>query len=202
MNKKLCSKHLVLILITIIPLFLAAAYIQFQEEKPEVEQLEPPEATQPEKQKRYGIPTLSDIEIKTPEIALKYGIKGYIDITLANETPKTLTIKEGELNVMILLHFVSHTPKLTETIVNLDPKGEGLTAGRYLLDGRLVKLNNYVSYHPSGQIKMKSGQTLPVIITISVTEDFPSISIPLRAVGITADVPIIDNLNVDVRRHG
>jgi len=40
-----------------------------------------------------------------------------------------------------------------------------------------------------------------VTMTIRITDDFPIISVPVRAVGITADVPIIDNLNVDVRKQ-
>ena len=196
------SKQVAVVLM-IIPLLITAAYIQFKAEKPEVEQLEQLEEIQPEdlSPDPIGIPTITDLEIKNPDTALKYGIEGYIKIKLANKTGN-LILREGETNITLLIRFVSHSPNLTETVINLDPEDEdGPVAGRYLQSGELIKLNDYVRYQPNGQITLKAGQLLNVTMTIRITDDFPIISVPVRAVGITADVPIIDNLNVDVRKQ-
>jgi len=139
-------------------------------------------------------PVVTDIHIKDPKIALKYGIRGYIEITSEAGTPKSVTITRGkETNITIFLHFVSHTPDFTETEVVIDPnREEGYIIERSLGPGKgTIKLNDYVSYDPIGRILLKANQTLSVIMTIRVPVNFPSISMPLRAVGITADVPIL-----------
>ena len=188
--------------LVVISLFITVAYGQLHT-KSDVGQKEKLETQQPENlsPEPIGICSITDLEIKNPEIALKYGIEGYIKIKLANKT-RDLILREGETNITLLIRFVSHSPNLTETVINLDPEDEdGPVAGRYLQSGELIKLNDYVSYQPNGQITLKAGQLLNVTMTIRITDDFPIISVPVRAVGITADVPIIDNLNVDVRKQ-
>jgi len=58
-----------------------------------------------------------------------------------------------------------------------------------------------VSYNPSGTVTIKAGQTLPVKLTIQVPKDFPSnaFPFPIGAVGITADIPIIDEIDVMIK---
>jgi len=151
--------------------------------------------------KEASTPVLTDIHIKDPKTALKYGIRGYIEITSETGTPKSVTITRGkETNITILLHFVSHAPDFTETEVVIDPnREEGYTVELSLgPDKGTIKLNDYVSYDPSGRILLKANQTLPVIMTITVPVNFPSISMPLRAVGITADVPILHYMEEDM----
>lgn len=142
-----------------------------------------------------GIPTLHADEIRNPDIALKYGIKGYLEIKQAPDASKSLTVeKEGQASTTILLHFVSYTADLTEILVNIDPNsGEGLSIER-----GTVTVNKLVSYVPSGIVTVKAGQTLPVKLTIRVPKDFPNdaFSFPIGAVGITADIPIIDEIDV------
>ena len=201
MNQKSLSKQ-VAVVIMIIPLLIAAAYIQFQAEKLEMEQLEQPEAQQPENQSLdlnlssdlIGIPFITDQEIRDPKTARKYNIQGYIKVKFAPETEKRLTVEKGkELNITIQLRFVSHNPNLTETEVTLNPKSRyGLKVGRYLGDNQgSVMINDLISYNPSGRVKLEAGQTLNVTMIIKIPQNFPSVSLPLRVVGILADVPVI-----------
>jgi len=171
-----------------------------------------PKYLKPEFKKIGHIPYLTSVEIRNPEIALKYGIVGYVEISLAPDAPMSQIEIErgGEASITLLLHFVSHDPKVTEIQVNIDPNsGEGLvieqsyvvkdTKGNIIERG-VVNVNKFVSYNPSGSVTIKADQTLPVTLTIRIPTDFPSSisSFPLGAVGITANVPVLSDVNVMV----
>jgi len=202
MNHKLLSKQVAVVLM-IIPLFIAAAYIQFQPERPQNEHLDEPEAKQvievedkQEKLHTLGTP-LIDIDLLTRDEATKYGIRGYVKMKLAHGTPSEyFNVSGKELNIKIQLSLVQFDRNLTKVKVKLNPKGQyGVTIEKVLGDDRgTIKLNDYVSYQPTGQITLKAGQTLNVMMTIRIPEDFPRISIPLGPVGITSDVPISDRI--------
>lgn len=141
----------------------------------------------------YGIPLLSSMEIRNPEIALKYGVPGYLEITHPSDSPSVLFVdKGGEIHIDILLHFVSHTPEVTEAQVNINPENP---MGYRIEQGDVI-FNELVSYNPSGNITIKADETMPVIMTISVPEDLPWYidKIPLGSMGIDADVGIICDL--------
>lgn len=187
----------------IIPLLIAVMYIQFQPERSQIEHLDEPEAKQvdevednQEKLHAVGTP-LIDINLLTREEALKYGIRGYVKMKLAPGTPSEyFNVSGKELNIKIQLSLVQFDRNLTEVKAKLNPQGQyGATIEKVLGDDRgTIKLNDYVSYQPTGNIILKAGQTLNVTMTIRIPEDFPRISIPLGAVGITSDVPISDRI--------
>jgi len=140
-----------------------------------------------------SISSLTGMEIRNPEIALQYGVTGYLEITYPSDSPSVFSIdRGGEININILLHFVSYTPEVTEAQVNIDPKG----AGGLKIEYRDVIFNEFVSYNPSGNISIKAGETIPVTMNIRVPEDFSSYveAIPLGAMGITTDFPVISEL--------
>lgn len=140
-----------------------------------------------------GIPTLTGMEIREPEIALKYGVTGYLEITYPSDSPSPLFINRGgEINMNILLHFVSYTPEVTEAQVNIDPKSPW---GLRIEQGDVI-FNELVSYNLSGNISIKAGETIPVTMSIRIPENFPSSieAIPLGAMGISANVAIISEL--------
>jgi hypothetical protein len=132
---------------------------------------------------------LTGMEIRNPEIALKYGVTGYLEITYPSDSPSLLAVhRGGEINIDILLHFVSYTPDVTEAQVTIDPNSPwGPTIGQ----GDVI-FNELVSYNPSGNIAIKAGETIPVIMTIRIPEDFPSYinSIPLGGMGIQFNITI------------
>ena len=143
----------------------------------------------------YGIVHLTGMEIRDPETALKYGITGYLEITYHPDFPSHLVVdRGGAINITVLLHFVSHTPEVTETQVNIDPQSPW---GLKIVQGDVV-FNELVSYNPSGNMTIKAGETIPVIMTISVPEDLPRYidKIPLGSMGIDANVGIICELGV------
>ena len=153
------------------------------------------------------VPLLGSTEIRDPEIALKYGVRGYLEI-LPAESPESLSVSRGgEANITILLHFVSYTPELTEIEVSIDPEHSSpsitksysiLDAGGKVTGKGAVHVNNIVSYSPSGTVMIKAGETLPVTMTVSLPANIPETatlsSIPLGAVGIRADIPPIDEI--------
>jgi len=143
--------------------------------------------------KIIGIPTLTGMEIRDPEIALKYGVTGYLEITYPPDSPSLLFIdRGGEININILLHFVSYTPEVTEAQINIDPMHPWGPRIEY----RDVIFNEFVSYNLSGNISIKAGETIPVMMSIRIPANFPSYieAIPLCGMGIRADVPTIDEL--------
>jgi len=150
--------------------------------------------------KIIGIPTLTGMEIRDPKIALKYGVTGYLEITYPPDSPSLLSIdRGGEININILLHFVSYSPEVTEAQVNIDPKGPwGLK-----IEYRDVIFNEFVSYNLSGNITIKAGETIPVIMTIRIPEDFPSYtnSIPLGGMGIQFNTTIDELGGKEVAVH-
>jgi len=146
-----------------------------------------------EEMEMVGVPLLTDIEIRNPEIALQYGVTGYLEITYPSDSPSLLSIdRGGEININILLHFVSYTPEVTEAQVNIDPKGPG----GYKIEYLDVNFREFVSYNPSGNIVIKAGETIPVIMNIRIPENLTSDieAIPLGAMGIRTNVPMIDEL--------
>ena len=150
--------------------------------------------------KTENIVLLGPTEIRNPEIALQYGVTGYLEITLPSDSPSSLSVdRGGEININILLHFVSYTPEVTEAQVTIDPKGPwGLK-----IEYRDVIFNEFVSYNPSGNITIKAGETIPVIMTIRIPEDFPSYinSIPLGAMGIQFNITIDELGGKEVAVH-
>jgi hypothetical protein len=140
-----------------------------------------------------SISLLTHIEIRNPEIALKYGVAGYLEITYPSDSPSSLSVdRGGQTNIDILLHFVSYTPEVTEAQVNIDPMSPW---GPRIEEGDVI-FNELVSYNLSGNVSIEAGETVPVTMSIRVPEDFPSTieAIPLGAMGITADFPIISEL--------
>lgn len=154
-----------------------------------------PEPNEPnfEEMEMVGVPFLTHLEIRDPEIALKYGVTGYLEITYPSDSPSLLSIdRGGDININILLHFVSYTPEVTEAQVNIDPKGPG----GYKIEYLDVNFREFVSYNPSGNIVIKAGETIPVIMNIRIPENLTSDieAIPLGAMGIRTNVPMIDEL--------
>ena len=153
----------------------------------------PLSASSEPKFEEIAISSLTGIEIRNPEIALQYGVAGYLEITYPPDSPRFLSVdRGGEININILLHFVSHTPQVTETQVNIDPEGPW---GLKIEYGDVI-FNEFVSYNPGGNITIKAGEAIPVIMNIRIPEDFPSYveTIPLGAMGITSDLPVISEL--------
>lgn len=140
-----------------------------------------------------SMPALTDIGIRDPETALKYGVTGYLEITYPSESPSLLSIdRGGEISINTLFHFVSHTPEVTETQVNIDPKGPW----GFRIEQGDVSFIEFISYNPSGKITIKAGETIPVIMSIRIPENLPSYveAIPLAGMGIEASVPVLDEL--------
>jgi hypothetical protein len=141
------------------------------------------------KMAKWGVILLSDSDIRNREYALQQGIAGYLEITYPPDSPSLLSAIGGEINVNILLHFVSYSPEVTEAQVNID---QNAWFGFGVND---VSWNETVSYNLSGSITIKAGETIPVTMTIRLVMN-PQRSIaaiPLDPAGITANVTTIDD---------
>jgi len=169
MRERLLKGLLGMMISFLVVLALLACYMYFAGSFPESNET---------KGKSIGL-----VDITNPEHALEHGVTGYLEITLPSDSPSHLVVdRGGAINITILLHFVSHTPTVTETQVNIDPKSPWGSKIEY----RDVNFREFVSYNPSGTITTKAGEPMPVIMTISVPEDLPSYieKIPLGAMGI------------------
>ncbi len=156
-----------------------------------------------------SIPSITHVEIRDPEVAQKYGIRGYLDINLSAESPEVLYVKRGEAaTITILLHFVSHVPELTEVEVNIDPEDSDCKIEQYyviedaegdIIERGVININELMSYSPNGTITMEANQTLPLTMAIRVPADLPEGIMPssfrLGAVGITTDVPVLSEIS-------
>ena len=153
-----------------------------------------------------SVPAITGMEIRNPDIASKYGIRGYLEILPAVSSEELYISRGWEANTTILLHFASYTPELTEIEVNIDPEDRPSVSVCYgILDAEgniigegVIDVNQLVSYSPSGTVVIRAGETLPVTMTIRVPADLPErISyswIPLEAVGIRTDVPVLSEI--------
>ena len=141
------------------------------------------------------IPALGPIDIVDPATAAKYNISGYLTIELSETSPKELSVREGEASIELLLKLVPFREDLTETEVTFNAKGPGLKIEVPYGD-RLLCLNDLVSYDPNGTVKVIANQPLLVKMVLKAPADYPMISFPLHAVGITSSVPILDKMDV------
>lgn len=160
-------------------------------------------------EQEVGTPAISDMEIRNPEIAQKYGICGYVEITA--DSPRSVTVRRGgELKTTILLRFVSYRPELREVELLLNPQGRsGLTVLKYysvedekgnIVEERCIVVNQLVKYDVTA-VTVKANQTVPIIMTLRIPEDLPPGEwFPLGAVGIPPIpyIPMIDNVNIKV----
>jgi len=149
----------------------------------------PLEPNEPKFEKSESVIFLMPSDIRNREYALQQGIAGYLEITLPSDSPGLLSDIGGEVNVNILLHFVSYTPEVTEAQVNIDQNawvGFGENA---------LSWNETVSYNLSGNIPIKAGETIPVTMSIHLVVNFQRsiAAIPLYPAGITANVTTIDD---------
>jgi hypothetical protein len=138
---------------------------------------------------KWGVILLMPSDIRNREYALQQGISGYLEITYPSDSPSLLSAIGGEINVNILLHFVSYSPEVTEAQVNID---QNAWFGFGVND---VSWNETVSYNLSGSIPIKAGETIPVTMTIRLVMN-PQRSIaaiPLDPAGITANVTTIND---------
>jgi hypothetical protein len=173
MREKFNPRIVILVFVALAALICAAVLLSSSSEPNE------PMINEP-----IGTVFLTDTEIRNPEIALKYGITGYLEIIHPSDSPSSLSVdRGGEINITILLHFVSYSPEVTEAQLNIDPNpktgGEGIEMGG-------VFFNDLVSYNPSGNISIKAGETIPVTMSFRIPENFPSSieALPLCAMGI------------------
>lgn len=172
-NLRLISVFVVLALLACAPLFASLSS----------------ELNEPKMEKVGNIIWLMPSDIRNREYALQQGIAGYLEITLPPDSPSLLSNIGGEVNVNILLHFVSYTPEVTEAQVNIDQNawvGFGENA---------LSWNETVSYNLSGNISIKAGETIPVTMSIRLVVNFQRsiAAIPLYPAGITAHVTTIDD---------
>jgi hypothetical protein len=149
----------------------------------------------------FDVPFLGEAEITNPSIAAAYGIKGYILATAAPNTPKLLdTTKTGGIvDVTILLSFVSYSPKLIQTKVNIDPlNSSGTKLEIVTYSGGVVNINELTDYEPHGVLTIRNNEIVAVKVRIAIPtsvlggmNDFY-----LSCVGMTADVPILQEMDV------
>lgn len=150
------------------------------------------------------IPFLTDLEIRNPEIATRYGIDGYVEVVLADDTPTTMIIENGgQRSIPLQLTFVSYNSSITETKITIDPHNDDglLIEACYVLctdEGDVysrgtINVNELISYDPTGQLLVPSGQTVSITLTITIPRNFPGgvEFLPIGPIGIATSFPLI-----------
>lgn len=143
-----------------------------------------------------AITFLGPLDTLDTETAAEYGITGYLSFGVSPTTPKQLYVSGGEARVTLLLKFVSFRQDVKEAEVTFGSRGPGTLTIEVPYGNRLLCLNDLVSYEPSGTVKVKANQILEVKMIIKVPVDYPHVSFPLGAVGVTSNVPISDGVDV------
>jgi len=157
-----------------------------------------------------AIPLLTSSDIRNPETALEYDIKGYVDIILSKTSPKSMSVtKGGSADIMLLVTFVSHISEITETVIYIDPtSGKGLSIEQHYVTVNdkgetirgIVNVNELVTYHPGGKVLIKNGETVPLVLTVNIPSDYPVgvEFLPIGAVGIESEFMLLCNVQVKV----
>jgi hypothetical protein len=124
------------------------------------------------------MPTLVDDDIRDPQRAMKYGIRGYVELTPQDSPPQAM--KRGETwTTTLVFHFVSHTPDLTEVQLDIGSVSAYPVPrpGTYYYreDGEKARFDftSLVSYSPGGRFRLRAGETLTVQMMYRVPLDCP-----------------------------
>lgn len=114
-------------------------------------------------------------------------LDGELNITLANLSlyPVEVYLKRGEeANIPILIHFNSCKPEVTELPLMIDPTnwrcGVHMEFPYIIFDDKGNEIGRgsiwdeeIISYNVTGTVVIKSGETLPLMVTVRVPEDLP-----------------------------
>jgi len=114
--------------------------------------------------------------IPDPEYSLRWGFYGYVFINVSEDIPEVIYADRGEdVNIPLLVHFVSFLPNFTKANITLDPHSP-MSIHAYMpyngKDGYFC-INDLISYIPNGTVEIKANETLPITLVIHVPEDFP-----------------------------
>jgi hypothetical protein len=159
----------------------------------------------------HSIPFLTEREIRDPDIARRYGIKGYVEITLAADTPTVIQLAKGEQRSFLLhINFVSYDARITETTITLDPNHENglLIEAIYTLVNDqnevytrgTINVNELITYDPMGDIRIHAGQPVSVTLTITISHNYPGgvEFLPIGPVGVDTTFPLLSDWMVRV----
>jgi len=132
------------------------------------------------------------------QIAAEHGILGYLELSWGESLPPSVFNRGEAWSGIILVRFVSHSSKIAEVDLCLDPNGPaGLRAGKYYTseDGskQVFWFSSLLSYDPSGIVTLKADEIMPVKVTVRIPVDFPQEfeSFRLSAMGIASVCPQI-----------
>jgi len=125
--------------------------------------------------------------------------------------PLDVYLKRGEeADIPILLHFDSHNPEVTQVPVSIDLAN--CSSGWWVYYGILddegneigrgsISNSQVLSYNVSGTVVIKSGETLPLTMTIRLPEDLPkrisrtSFDVPVIGIYCPPEVQHLDGMN-------
>ncbi|MFQ6075579.1 MAG: hypothetical protein ACE5Z5_05535 [Candidatus Bathyarchaeia archaeon] len=107
---------------------------------------------------------------------------GLVEVKPSLETPSSIRVRAGEsVNITVLLHFISHTPNITEVKVRLDPISSEYRVEQYyavldengsIVDRGKVEINDLINYD-TPEVIVRANETLPITMTLTIPKDFP-----------------------------
>lgn len=127
------------------------------------------------------------IDVRDPQIATRYGILGYIELTWDEPPPQFLFSRGEAWSATMLARFISYSPEITEVDLRLDPGNVGLIYGKYYRteygSHQLYLFSSLFSYDPSGTVRLKADEIMPTKVTVQIpatfTQEFTSFSFAL-----------------------
>ena len=135
----------------------------------------------------WGGRSLQLEEVDTREEALSQGIEGYVSLQYPElESRKTLTQKEN-YTFVFQISFTSYVEDLKKLNLTVLPD----YVGQHRIQSNMGdKLREYLSYEPSGELALESGETVNVTCTLHVPPGQDGFTFPthyLQGLGIGAE---------------
>jgi hypothetical protein len=119
-----------------------------------------------------------NVDARDPQVAAEYGILGYVELSWKEPLLQLEFSRGVTWSAIMLVHFVSYSSEATEVNVCVDPNGgSGMRVGKYYIaqDGskQLFWFSSLLSYDPSGTIRLKANEIVPVKVTVQIPSDLP-----------------------------
>lgn len=158
-----------------------------------------------------SIPALLASDYENPATASKYGVAGYVEVSLLNTTGSVDVSASREADFALAVRFISYSADLVS--VNVSFGQSGILEDQYYPilgpDGQLVgrgvvHINDLISYEPQGVISVPVGTTQTVNLVLRIPSDFPDglHDFSLGPLGISVDgmnsIPVVASWSVSV----
>ncbi len=146
-----------------------------------------------------GQPTSDGSDLFNSTTALQEGVKGIVVLNLEKGTQTPINTTLGvDKEFIITAKFISYDPKITETILKLNPQDPSFVVEKGLGPGLgTIRLNDLIKYNAT-LVRLPANEEVKIMVTINVPLGTPNTYIQFQPVGISSDYTITSNIQVDI----